>query len=56
MEETSVELMTCFTRIINFFRFDAIEIMLTDLCDATEAGRGSLASFRTAMHEVLGSL
>jgi len=46
-------LMTCFTRIINFFRFDAIEIMLTDLCDATEAGRGSLADFHTVMYETV---
>jgi len=50
MEETSVELMTCFTRIINFFRFDA---MLTDLCDAMETGRGSLADFHTVMYETV---
>jgi len=56
MEEVSVELFTGFTRIINFFRFDAIEIMLTDICDAKEAGRGSLASFRTAIPEAVGSL
>jgi len=56
MEEASVELITGFARIINIFRFDAIAIMLTDLCDATEAGRGSLASFRAAMHEAVECL
>ena len=30
--------------------------MSTDLCDATEAGRGSLASFRAAMLEAVECL
>ena len=36
MEQASVELMTGLTRITNFFRFDPIDVMLTDLCAATE--------------------
>jgi len=53
MEQASFELMTGFTRITDFFRFDAITVMLTDLCAATEAGRGSLADFSAALSQTV---
>ena len=49
MDQASVELMTDFTHITDFFRFDPIVVMLTDLCAATEADRGSLADFSAAV-------
>jgi len=51
MEQASIELMTSFTRVTDFFRFDAIAVMLTDLCAATEAGRGSLAHFSATLYQ-----
>jgi len=51
MEQASVELMTGFTRITDFFRFDPIAVMLTDLCADTEADRGSLAGFSAALYQ-----
>jgi len=53
MEQASVELMTGFTRITDFFRFDPIAVMLTDLCAATEADRGSLAYFSAALYQTV---
>ena len=53
MEQASVELMTGFTRTSHFFRFDPIEVMLIDICAATEAGRGSLADFCTALFQTV---
>ena len=55
MEQASVELMTGFTRITDFFRFDPIAVMLTatDLCAATEADKGSLADFSAALYQTV---
>jgi len=53
MEQVSVELITGFTRITDFFRFDPIAVMLTDLCATTEADRGSLADFSAALYQTV---
>ena len=42
-------MMTGFTRITDFFRFDPI----TDLCTAMEADRGSLADFSAALYQTV---
>ena len=53
MEQASVELMTCFTRITDFFCSDPIAVMLTNLYAATEADRGSLADFSAALYQTV---
>jgi len=53
MEQASVEFMTGFTRITDFFCCDPIAVMLTDLCAATEADRGSLSDFSTKLYQTV---